>query len=90
MSIKWNGLAPIWSIKWGLRAPSPPQDFPGISPPNRTGSSMNYQNTTYKEWPTLTIRRSDHIPQRMLPSSAAYASDQRKSINQFLKRKIYL
>jgi len=26
----------------------------------------------------------------MLPSSAAYASDQRKSINQFLKRKIYL
>ena len=37
------------AIKWGLRAPRPPRDFSGISPPNRTGSSMNYQNTTYQE-----------------------------------------
>jgi hypothetical protein len=94
MNRKRCGLSPTSIMIQGLHAPRPPWDLRGINPLNNQKAHAAIQSPM-SFLLLMRSRQPDHssgdlIPRRMLPSSAASASDQIKFKTLSYIWKIYL
>jgi len=88
-------LAPTGPLLRGLHAPDPVWDFIGMAPLNRKSAKNKSHETTPMRSILLPLNSADYlsegpIPRRLLPSSADYASDQRKINEPIFELKFYL